>query len=81
MAWHTKTAFDAAWLLYDPRGAAMRASFLSVFGFEIATIETELGEVEVVRSELGWLPYHTHWLIFVNTTAGLCRDGCGFSYV
>jgi hypothetical protein len=76
-----KVAFDAFWVLYSPSGAALRASFLEIYGFEIVTIETELGDQEIVRSKAFWLPYHVHWYLFLLSPEGACGGGCGFSYV
>ena len=71
----------AFWLLYSPRGEAMQTAFLDVFGFEIATIETEEGEQEVVRTRQGWLSYHVHWYGFLLSPESACLGGCKFSYV
>lgn len=74
-----RVAFDAFWVLYSPSGPALRDAFLEVFGFEIVTIETELGEVELVRSVTHWLPYHVHWYAFVSSPAASCPGGCELS--
>jgi hypothetical protein len=76
-----KDGFDAFWLLYSPRGAALRSAFLSIYGFEIVTIETELGEQELVRSQAYWLPRHVHWYAFLLSADSACSGGCQFSRV
>lgn len=74
-------AFNAFWLLYTPRGQALRSAFVEVFGLEIVTIETDVGEQQIVRSRSDWIPYHVQWYAFLLTSESACGGGCAFTYV
>lgn len=71
-----KDIWDVFWVGAPDNGAAIRDSFLSVYGLEIVTIMEDEVEVQVVRPSAGYLGYWIEWSLFVVTPGAACLAGC-----